>query len=160
MTTLVKHKAKLAWGLPNSFLFCPGIYALIDIEQAQDQALITTLQKGLNHPNFGSSYLKIRLQQIQDASNSNTSVLLESPLLPLNQLHTYTAQAILAMHKLNISYCNPQYEWPIITKKLGTLIDQIIDLHPKKAYLKEKLNKLNITSIEQFLNLDNRELLN
>ena len=66
----------------------------------------------------------------------------------------------MAIHKLNISFSRPSRDLPIIKKFCGTLIDQIIELHPTKAHLKENLNKYQITSIEQFLNATNSEIVN
>ncbi|CAG8774225.1 2172_t:CDS:1, partial [Ambispora leptoticha] len=56
---LVKNKAKLARGVPNSFIFNPDIYALNNLAQAQLSSLVLTFQKNLNHVGFDSSFLKL-----------------------------------------------------------------------------------------------------
>ena len=58
-TSLVKHKARLAQGVPNSFLFNPDIYALSNLAQAQLSSLVTILQKNLSHHSFDSLFLKL-----------------------------------------------------------------------------------------------------
>ena len=58
-TNIVKQKARLSRGVPNSFLYHPEIYALKDIQQLQESHLSSTLLRNLNHPNFNSSFLKI-----------------------------------------------------------------------------------------------------
>ncbi|CAG8740524.1 11711_t:CDS:1, partial [Ambispora leptoticha] len=42
---LIKNKAKLARGVPNSFIFNPDIYAINNLAQAQLSSLVLTLQK-------------------------------------------------------------------------------------------------------------------
>src|SRR5205085_8367293 len=58
-TNIDKHKAKLSCRIPNSFLYHPEIYSLINLPQAQNSHLTTTLIKNLNHITFESSFLKI-----------------------------------------------------------------------------------------------------
>ena len=48
-TNIVKHKARLARSVPNSFLFNPDIYALKNLTQVQTTMLATTLLKNLNN---------------------------------------------------------------------------------------------------------------
>jgi len=156
---IVKQKGKLAKGVPNSFLYCAKIYALCDLEQAQLSTLTSTLIKGLNHPHFDSSYLKLRIQQLQDSTMSNISILEEEPLFPTVQSRTHTAQAILAIHKLHLKLVRPLNNWPTTTNILGTSINNTLLKHPKGAYFKERLNEHNISCIEQFLNWKNNKLL-
>ena len=156
---IVKQKGRLARGLPNSFLTCPGIYELKDLRQAQSTTLISVLSKNLNHPNFHNSFLKLRLQQLQDASLVNTSILEETPIFPTSQLHTHTAQSILAMHELGIQFTRPLFPWPIPTTLLGTSVNTLLNDHPNKTTLKQYLNKHNITCIEQFFDHKNLQLL-
>src|SRR6185312_2570742 len=61
-TNLVKSKAKLSRGVPNSFLFHPNIYRLKNISQIQPITLAKILLKNINYPQFENSFLKLRLQ--------------------------------------------------------------------------------------------------
>jgi hypothetical protein len=158
-TQLVKQKAKLARGVPNSFLHNPDIYALTNIAQAQLSALVTTLQKNLNHSDFDSSFLKLRLQQLQDAAFTNISILAQPPIFPTAQTNTQTGQMVLALHALGMQTSRDINDWPCPKKFTNTSINQILIQHPRASYLKEKLNRHNIYCIEQFLNATNTELL-
>ena len=160
-TNIVKQKARLSRGIPNSFLYHPEIYALKDIQQLQESHLSSTLLRNLNHPNFDSSFLKIRLQQIQDSTASNLSILSHSPLLPKKQKDTYTGQSILAIHSLHIQLLrNEDIKWPIPLNTKGTPINEVIANHSHAHLLKQQLNKHSIYYIEQFLSHNNTELLN
>jgi len=132
---------------------------LTDLAQAQTSALVLTFQKNLNHSNFDSSFLKLRLQQLQDAALTNTSILLQLPVFPLIQTNTQTCQMIIALHALGMQTSRENDEWPCPKNFPGTSVNQILLNHHRASYLKEKLNKHNITSIEQFLNVTNTELL-
>ena len=79
-----------------------------------------------------------------------------------SQLHTYTAQAILAIHKFNIQFLRPNNNWPIpLPTTPGTPVDSILSKASTSiSYLKEQLNIHNITCIEQFTNHDNTRVLN
>src|SRR5260364_415772 len=90
---------------------------------------------------------------------SNKSILETEPLLPAIQLRTYTAQAILATHKLYLKLVRPLNNWPITMGLQGTSVNNILLKHHKGTYLKEKLNEHNISCIEQFLNWKNDKLL-
>jgi len=156
---MTKQKAKLAKGVPNSFMNCSEIYAISDIAQSQLTTLSTNLLRGLNHISFDNSYLKLRLQEIQDAAYMETSILEEKPILPTTENLTHTSQAILAIHKLNIKFVKPLNAWPVVTKLLGTSINQLLLTHPRSAYLKDKLNQHHVDCIEQFLDLSNTKLI-
>ena len=156
---LVKHKARLARGVPNSFLFNPDIYALNNLAQAQLSALAITLQKNLNHHNFDSSFLKLQLQQLQDLALTNVSILTQLSVFSAIQLNTQTCQMVLALYALNLQTSQNGDNWPIPKTFAGTSINQILLNHPRASYFKEKLNNHNIASIEQFLNTTNSELL-
>src|SRR6185437_3673658 len=101
-------------------------------------------------------------QDLQDSANTHSSILTEIPLFPKNQLNSYTAQSILAMHNMDIQFTrNTETDWPKpLSKADGTSINDILIHHPKSHSLKEKLNHHNIKYIEQFLNFNNTELLN
>ena len=159
-TNLTKNKAKLSRGIPNSFLFHPEIYALKPLAQIQAHHLSTTFLRNINHPEFDNSFLKIRLQELQDSSKSNQSILQDLPLLPLRQTKTYTAQTVLTLHSLNISMRRHTLtDWPITCDIKGTSINEILQHHPSPHLMKEKLNLHNISSIEQFLDSSNSNLL-
>jgi len=160
-SNLVKSKAKLARGVPNSFLFHRSIYGLKNLIQIQPTSLATSLLKNINHPSFETSFLKLRLQELQESTKSQHSILHVLPLFPSGQARTYTAQAILALHTLNIQLTrNPETDWPKPLPTTGTSINEILRFHPNAQSLKEKLNLHNIRYIEQFLNYNNNELLN
>ena len=159
-TNIVKQKARLSRGIPNSFLYHPEIYALKDIQQLQESHLSSTLLRNLNYPNFDSSFLKIRLQQIQDSTASNLSILSHPPLLPKKQKDTHTRQSILAIHSLHIQLLrNEDIKWPIPLNTKGTPINEVIANHSHAHLLKQQLNRHSIYYIEQFLNHNNTELL-
>ena len=160
-TNLVKSKAKLSRGVPNSFLFHPNIYGLKNISMHQPTILAKNLLKNINHPQFENSFLKIRLQDLQDSTKTHSHIFHETPLFPRNQLYTHTAQSILAIHATDIQFIrNITTDWPKPLPRNGTPINDIIIHHPKSHHLKEKLNHHDIRYIEQFLNFNNTELLN
>jgi hypothetical protein len=90
---------------------------------------------------------------------SNASILEEEPIFPTTQFRTYTAQAVLALHKLHLKLVRPLNNWPITMNITGTTINNILINHPKGTYYKGKLNEHNISCIEQFLNWKNDRLL-
>ena len=95
--------------------------------QVQESHLLSTLLRNLNHPKFDSSFLKIRLQQLQDSTASNLSILLYSPLLLKKQINTHTGQSILAIHSLNIQILrNEDINWPTPLDTIGTPINELI----------------------------------
>ena len=53
--------------------------------------LATTLLKNLNNQNFDFSFLKIRLQQLQDSAQTDTSILSMIPVFLYSQDNTYIA---------------------------------------------------------------------
>src|SRR5260364_286411 len=67
-SNLVKSKAKLARGVPNSFLFHQNIYGLKNLIQIQPTSLATSLLKNINHPSFETSFLKLCLQELQSSN--------------------------------------------------------------------------------------------
>jgi len=156
---IIKQKAKLAKGVPNSFMTCASIYAITDISQAQLTTLTTNLLRGLNHITFDSSYLKIRLQKIQEAAYTKSSILEERPIISSPESLTHTSQAVLAIHELNINLTRPLNTWPIPTKTLGSSINYLLHKNPRSSYLKNKLNQHHISCIEQFLDPTNTKLL-
>ena len=155
----MKIKAKLAKGIPNSFITCTEIYALKSIAQAQSSTLTLTVQRNLNNTNFDNSFFKIRLQQLQDAAMTNISILQRPPVFPLNQIKTHTCQAIMACHEMGIQFEKKLSEWPTPKKLLGTSINEIILYCQRGSHYKQYLNKHNIICIEQFLSTDNKNFL-
>src|SRR5437588_8927621 len=117
--------------------------------QVQESYLSLTLLRNLNHPNFNSSFLKIRLQQLQDSTTSNLSILVYSPLLPKKQKDTHTGQSILAIHSLHIQLLrNEEMNWLIPLNTKGTPINEILTNYPHVHILKQQLNKHSIYYIE------------
>ena len=148
-------KAKIVKSLPNSFLH----YTLTDISQVQLSMLTTNLQKGLNHPDFDKSYLKLQLQQIQDSAHTNKSILKEWSALSYTQYLTHTCHALQTIHKLNIKFLRPLNNWSITTSFLGTSLNLILLSHHRCTHLKKTLNSHGIVCIEQFMDFRNKELL-
>ena len=66
---------------------------------------------------------------------------------------------IKALHTLGLQITRDSNNWPYPKKFTGTSINQLLKNHHRASYLKEKLNNHNITSIEQFLNSTNTELI-
>src|SRR6185437_7064095 len=160
-TNLIKNKARLSRNIPNSFLFHPEIYALKPLSQVQSQHLATNFLRNINHPEFDSSFLKIRLQELQDATNSRQSILRTIPLLPRNHFNTYTGQTIMTLHSIDINLNRHTLtDWPKPCTIKGTPIDDILNQHPAANLMKEKVNIHNIRCIKQFLDSDNSEFLN
>ena len=95
---------------------CVAIYTISDISQIQLTTLLTNVFQGLNHVSFDNSYLKLCLQEIQDTAHIEASILEKQSLLPTIETLTYTSQAILAIHKLNIKFTRPLNAWPITAK--------------------------------------------
>src|SRR5439155_12174147 len=112
-TNIVRHKAKLARSIPTSFLHHSEIYSLLSLPLVQTSHLVSSLSRNLNHIEFDLSFLKARLQQLQDSTWSCSSILIYPPIFPSSQLYTYTAQAILAIHKFNIQFLHSNNNWPI-----------------------------------------------
>src|SRR5437016_2676101 len=107
--------------------------------QVQESYLSLTLLRNLNHPNFDLSFLKIRLQQLQDSTASNLSILSHLLLLPKKQANTHTGQSILAMHSLYIQFLrNEDITWPIPHNAIGTPINEIIMNYPHSSLLKQQ----------------------
>src|SRR6185437_11528925 len=160
-TGLVKNKAKISRNIPNSFLYHQDIYTLKYLPQIQQSHLSSTIVKNINHIDFDRSFFKIYLQELQDSTQSDKSILHSLPLFPRKQLKTYTSQMILALHSLDIQvFRNEHNEWPIPRKNnCGTLINNILLQHPKAHILKEKLNLHEVVYVEQFLNYNNSRFL-
>ena len=126
-SNLVKSKAKLSRGVPNSFLFHPHIYGLKNLAQNQLTILTTSLQRNINHSNFNTSFLKARLQDLQDSTKSYHSILTTPPLFPISQYNTHTAQSILAIHTSEIQLVHhTETDWPKPLTRLGTSINDIL----------------------------------
>ena len=84
-TTIIKHKAGLAKSIPNSLIYYYHIYGLKQAQNTQKLQHLSDFTKALNHPNFSSLPLKIRLQQLQNAAISNVSILLQQPVFSSNK---------------------------------------------------------------------------
>ncbi|CAG8686369.1 4579_t:CDS:2, partial [Ambispora leptoticha] len=82
-----------------------------------------------------------------------------TPGLSNDTNHIQTYQMILALHTLELQTSRNGDNWPLPKEFIGTPINQILLNHPRALYLKEKLNKHNVFSIEQFLNTTSTELL-
>jgi len=158
--SIVKQKGGLARGIPNSFIYNPEIYGLDNLLQVHDNALISLMSKNLNHKDFDKSFLKMRIQQLQEAANTEKSILSHTPIFPHRQNSTHTAQSITAGLSLGITWNKPLNQWPILPNRLlGTSIDQFIIDHPKRHILKEKMNRHGIYCVEQLLDLRNKNFL-
>ncbi|CAG8674689.1 3376_t:CDS:1, partial [Paraglomus occultum] len=149
----------MAISIPNSTMFHHKIYALRKVNEIQDQQHIAQMIYQLNHHNFYNSTLKIRLQQIQNAAATNTSILTNhSYTLSQEEHFSTTAKMLQSLHQAKVSIKHADI-WPKPLTFQGTTINYILQ-QLKSAYkIKTKLNKLEIYAIEQCTNYTHSQTL-
>ena len=101
--SIVKQKGGLVREIPNSFIYNPEIYGLDNLLQVHNNALTSLLSKNLNHKDFDKSFLKMRIQQLQEAANIEKSILSHTLLFPHKQNLTHMARSIIAGLSLGIT---------------------------------------------------------
>jgi len=113
----------------------------------------------LNHHNFYNSTFKIRLQQIQNAAATNTSILTDHLYtLGYEEHFSTTARMLQSLHQAKITIKHAE-TWPKPLVFSGTTINYTLQ-QLKSAYkIKTKLNKLEIYAIEQCTNYTHSQTL-
>src|SRR5690242_9901946 len=146
-TSIAKHKAGMSKAIPNSTLYNHRIYALRTLWNIQCQHHISKITQQINDPDLCNSSLYIHIQQLQNAANTNTSILVD-PLyiLPTSEHNTTTAKRIQILHDNNFTIINNISNWPKPLPNKGNSINKILldpTLHTNKINVQQLKTKLN-----------------
>jgi hypothetical protein len=105
----------------------------------------------MNNTNWDETPAFIILQELQNAANTNTSILEEEPVFPKEVNFSRTAAIIKEMHEMEIKLVNKRKVWPQPLKEKGTSINYILKKMEKRNDIKTSMNKHGLKYIEQLL---------
>src|SRR6185437_6278534 len=105
----------------------------------------------MNNTNWNETPAFIIIQELQNAANTNTSILEEEPVFPKEVNSSRTAAIIKEMHETEIKLVNERKVWPQPLKEKGTSINYILKKMEKRNDIKTSINKHGLKYIEQLL---------
>ena len=147
----VKQKARIVRTAPNTLLWHYNIYGLNKTKDIQRLQHVNQLWKDMNNTNWNETPAFIIIQELQNAANTNTSILEEEPVFPKEVNASRTAAIIKEMHETEIKLVNERKVWPQPLKEKGTSINYILKKMEKRNDIKTSINKHGLKYIEQLL---------